>query len=810
MKYSATSFLRAFLSIAILMMGFLPPHSTAHAKSAPNINFNSEQVVRPIALAAATKTPRPTSTSTTRTPKGVKQTATPQPTISATATPQPTMTETATIVPTVTVQPTVTETAIVTPVPVLFATAVPINPDSLQLTSTLNLNVRQTGIHRVTYEMLREAGLDLTGFPVASLTILNRGLQIPIYVSDSDQNISFGPGDFIEFYGEALDTLYTDTNVYTMQVSNNSVNHIPVMDAQPDPQLASPEFYTETVVINNQKNYSTSAPGNDPWFDTRMLVYTTPQSWDFSFRVNNLVEGPAALDLVVWGLSSSTHHLIATLNGIPAADLKFDRAIAQTFKINLPAGALVEGENILQITLPGDMGASYDMIALDKYHISYQRAFKPQEAGVTFTAADDLFVVSDLKSPNVIAYVRRNGGLVRLGNVHVQANGTTFAASFAGTNRADTYFLATTESVLAPTLEIARARADLNQPAEYLVIAHPDFITGLTPLIQARQAQGLTVSVIDVNDLYAQYTYGIFDPQAIKSYITYAAQNLGTRYVLLVGGDTYDYRNYMGYNNPSFIPSLYAAVGPGMKFIPADPLYVDINNNYIPDLAIGRFPVYSMADLELIINKTLVYASKSYGHTATFVSDLNDGGVSFKDLSINLASQLPANWITESLHMNDLGISATKSQLLTAMNRGTTLVNFNGHSSSTAWTYQDVFTIADAAALTNTGNPFVAVQWGCWNTYNVDPQHNNLAHVLLLSGDNGAVAVVGGTTLVYLLSEQLLGPMLMSRLTTPGMPIGQAIQDAKAQLAQDDPGLTDIILGWTLMGDPALTIEPLQ
>ena len=143
----------------------------------------------------------------------------------------------------------------------------------------------------------------------------------------------------------------------------------------------------------------------------------------------------------------------------------------------------------------------------------------------------------------------------------------------------------------------------------------------------------MTVSVVDVNDLYAQYTYGIFDPQAIKKYIAYAAQNLGTQYVLLVGGDTYDYRNYLGLNSISFIPSLYVRTGNYAKFVPADPLYADINGDKLPDLAIGRFPVRTTAELNLMVNKTLAYAGKNYGRTAVFASDLNDGIVSFKDIS---------------------------------------------------------------------------------------------------------------------------------------------------------------------------------
>ncbi|MBP8165002.1 MAG: hypothetical protein KAX86_06145, partial [Anaerolineales bacterium] len=114
----------------------------------------------------------------------------------------------------------------------------------------------------------------------------------------------------------------------------------------------------------------------------------------------------------------------------------------------------------------------------------------------------------------------------------------------------------------------------------------------------------------------------------------------------------------------------------------------------------------------------------------------------------------------------------------------------------------------NAAALTNAGKPFVVVQWGCWNTYYVDPANNYLVQSFLFSGDNGAAAVFGAATLTDSDSERLLGQLLMPRLASPGMPMGQALLDAKTELAKTHPELLDVLLGWSLMGDPALMIVP--
>jgi len=223
----------------------------------------------------------------------------------------------------------------------------------------------------------------------------------------------------------------------------------------------------------------------------------------------------------------------------------------------------------------------------------------------------------------------------------VQAAGNGFAAAFAGAPEPATYLVATGGTLSAPSVRLTRTSSDLERPAQYLVIAHPDFIAGIQPLVSARENRGLSVNVVDVNDLYARYSSGVVDPQAIKQYIAYAARNLGTRSVLLVGGDTYDYRNYLGRNSISFIPSLYAATGPQVRFVPSDALYADLEDDGVPDLAIGRFPVRTSAELATLVSKTLAYEGKAYGRTAVFVADKRDGGLSFERYNDGFIGTLP-------------------------------------------------------------------------------------------------------------------------------------------------------------------------
>ncbi len=674
--------------------------------------------------------------------------------------------------------------------------------------TSLNLKVSQTGLYRVTYEMLRDAGLDLNGAAPAKIQLSNHGQAVPIYVNAQGR---FGPGGYIEFYGQALDTIYTDTNIYTLQVSQANGERIPAVNAAPG--HAQPAgSYTETLVVNNQRGYANYSPSADAWYDTSMLTFKTSKSWEFPFQVDGLVNSTsAALELVVWGVTgwpqTPDHHLLVSLNGVPVSDQTFDGLTEQKLSIALPAGALQSGANTLRLTLPGDTGVDWDLVNLDKFSVTYQRVFQATDGRLDFTAAGQVFQVTNLPGQDVVVYRISDNRMARLNGVKIQASGTTFTATFAGTTQPSRYLVTSAETMYIPTLEAPRPLADLNRPAQYLVIAHPDFIAGLGALVAARQAQELTVSVVDVTDLYTVYSNGIFDPKAIQEYIAYSVKNLGTKYVLLVGGDTYDYRNYLGKNSISFIPSLYVTTSSIVKYVPSDPLYADMNRDNVPDVAIGRFPVRTAAELDILVQKTLAYGNKTYNQTAVFAADKSDS-VSYKNISASMTASLPGGWSVENINLDDMPVTTARTQLLAAMNRGTALVTYTGHSAPTMWNYSGLFTTTQSNALTNAGKPFVAVQWGCWNNYYVDPVNNTLVQSLLVNGDRGAVAMLGAGTLVDSDSEALLGQLLTPGLATPGMTIGDALLQAKAELAQSHPDLLDVLLGWSLLGDPALVVQP--
>ena len=397
----------------------------------------------------------------------------------------------------------------------------------------------------------------------------------------------------------------------------------------------------------------------------------------------------------------------------------------------------------------------------------------------------------------------------------VTGSGNSYSASFPGTNSAATYHVASADALGAPGIEAVTTAVSCaaGGEARFLVISHEDFINAdLQRLVDARKLEGYTTAVVPAGGLYAQYTNGIFDPAAIRACVKDAVAKRGTKSVLLVGADTYDYLDYFELGAVSMLPSFYAQTGSIVHWAPADGLIGDVDGDGVQDVAVGRFPVRNGVDLKNIVDRTLQYRTKTYGKTAVFAADKYDTAQrhDFRADSQAIAAKIPASWFVRKAYLDEFSVVDARAELIAAINSGAALTAFVGHSDKAYWTFDGLFTTDDALALTNVGKPTVVAQWGCWNTFYVSPFADSLAHSFMLSGDRGAAAVLGASTLTEAGHETEFGKRLLGvgGLVNGGTTIGDAVLRTKRSVAQDHPDWLDVILGWQLLGDPLLRVGP--
>jgi hypothetical protein len=681
----------------------------------------------------------------------------------------------------------------------------------------LRLYVEQDGIYRVTYEQLAAAGLDLAGVPTRLIALTNAGAPVPITVrhESAEPRLSrrgFGPGWSVEFYGEALDDLYTASNVYRLTVDADLARRTsPLHSVARASRPTVARRAMATVQVEHDRAYSFSAPNGDPWYDERLLAYNTPERWSFSLEVDELEEhaGTSTLELELWGWTDfgqePDHHVRIFLNGELVADELFDGLRQMSFEIALPEGLLAEGDNTLEIELPGDTGAEYDLVALDAYGVRYPRRLWARDGRLEFESDGDLIEIGGLPDGSVVAYRIDHEGPVLVAtrriNDLVQVNGNGRLARYA---------VAAETALAEPRLEPVPPAEDITSgSADYLIIAHPLFLDGLDELVAARSSDGLSVRLVDVDQVYEQFHHGVFGAVGIAEYIRYAASNMGTRFVLLVGGDTYDYFDRLGLGSVSFIPTPWMATHHVVRFAPTDPAYGDCDGDRVPEVAVGRLPVRTTDELASAISKILWYDSNSYQRTAVFAADRVDGDLSFAEMSDDLIAGFELTWTIDRAYMDELDRDGARQMLTDSINSGVALTSFVGHSSLTAWSFDKLFESADASALENHGWPTVVVQWGCWNTYHTSPRVSTLGDAFMTDGDHGAAAVLGATALTEVASDRLLSSLLLERLAVPGTTLGEAMVAAKSELASANPYALDVLLGWTLLGDPAMVVvEP--
>jgi subtilisin-like proprotein convertase family protein len=698
----------------------------------------------------------------------------------------------------------------------------------------VKVSVDKTGIQRITYNQLLTAGIDWQGVNSNEISLTFENVAVGRFVSSP----VFGPGSYIEFVGLETKTLYTKTNIYELKLEENLVNNA-IADASNNYIHDPDAYYMAENMIDNDVKYSFASPTDTPWYFTSMLVRSTSADWSYPLLAPHLINNGVTshLRFNAWGGTDfpedNDHHLQVLLNDQVVSDIVTDGLVLISDEVNVDY-SLAQNLNSITFRLPADVASAADLIQLDNYSFEYPAEIYTDNDSLQFipivnsTLTDVLFadgyetnatttlngvanashgfVAKGFVSDDLKAYAFDGINLIHFPNSAVASGSSGFEISLPHVSSPNMkYFLASDANIIQPSLSLAsQTNIDLNGSYDYLMITHPDFVDTLAQLVTYHENNGLRVLVTDVNDIYADYSHHRVDAHAIQSFIADAAFQTGIQSVLIVGGDSYDYLDNLNIGSISFVPTLYYATDDIVKYTPVDALLVDTDNNLIPDLAIGRLPARTSQELQNMIDKILTFDGRNYSDTAVFATDRSS---LFDHSSDQMIGELPNDWQVETAYINELEITAAKAKLINSLEAGVSLTSFFGHSGPSTWSFERLFDTNDLALLNNLNKPSLINQFGCWSTYHVAPQYNTMAHGFMELENKGAVSVLGASTLTDSAHESMFGNFLIPLMSQVNMPSGQAIQQAKAALATTNPDYLDVILGWTLLGDPMVILN---
>jgi len=342
------------------------------------------------------------------------------------------------------------------------------------------------------------------------------------------------------------------------------------------------------------------------------------------------------------------------------------------------------------------------------------------------------------------------------------------------------------------------------QGADLVIISHGLFLESLEPLKAFRESQGLSVALIDAEDLYDEFSFGIKTPQAIKDFLQRAKSSWqkAPRFVLLVGDASFDPRNYYGFGSFDYLPT--KLVDTNYIETASDDWFVDFDGDGLPDMAIGRLPVRTAEEAASVVSKLIGYEqSREPMKDVLLVADMRDKDFDYMASSVGVKALLPGSLNVSEVYRDQFPDDVqVKTELLRRLNQGPLLVNYIGHGTLEFWR-GDIFGSDDAEALVNGLHlPFV-IAMTCLNGFFHDVYYETLAESLLKARRGGAVAVWTSSGLTLPGRQAVMNQALFRLLFNgEGLTIGEAVMRAKA--ATNDP---DVRKTWILFGDPTTRLR---
>jgi hypothetical protein len=323
------------------------------------------------------------------------------------------------------------------------------------------------------------------------------------------------------------------------------------------------------------------------------------------------------------------------------------------------------------------------------------------------------------------------------------------------------------------------------EPVDYIILTHASLWEAAQRLA-ARRAQGpdgLTVAVVDVQDVYDEFSAGRLDPGAIRNFLHFAFDHWNAghpeeapAYVVLVGDASYDFRNrsrqgvpltlptYEGYYDPALLRTIYSPQ------IASDDWFVLFDPEPDPglDMFLGRLVADTPATAEVLIDKIVSYESQedtgSWRQRFTTVADdacqgFNRDGLAFTHIRQTMELEdrvLPEAFQRDRIYLTEFGgvecvfdrkPDATAA-LRASIDRGTLCVNYTGHGSEEQLADERVLETPGVAGMSNADRLFFFLTASC-SVGKFDFGGEGLGEALVREPDGGAIGVFSASAVAF-------------------------------------------------------------
>ncbi len=445
------------------------------------------------------------------------------------------------------------------------------------------INVGKEGIYRLTYDKLASVG-----FPVdrdnSEIQVFHRGEEIAVLVRDVNGDNIFNSTDFVEFFGQANDgtldselyqpassqphsyyNLYSDTTAY--YITNNLVDAGKRMTLSNEFVGGTNETFhlAENLVVNTSSysqgftqvgyNSLTSFGEGEGFTGARITENSNPVK---DFIITNIVQtvnsAPVpTLKLLLVGRNEQTHNV--TIEVGPSSG---SLSVLGTYDFSLFSNLLIDetinwsdisgsGEITIRLTVNSNGGANSN-ISVSYIKLEYAQDFNMNGAlSKKFNLVSKASGGNDVRitntPPNAILYEITDVTNIKLVN-DAEIDPSIIQASFLDATIEHRLWGNDPTNFIEPLLEPTSFRK-IDLTANYIIISHSSLMQPAGGYQDAVRAYGgyrsttaggaFDTLVVDIQQLYDQFSYGEITPLAIYNFMEYMVENGAPEHLFLIG-----------------------------------------------------------------------------------------------------------------------------------------------------------------------------------------------------------------------------------------------------------------------------------
>jgi len=717
--------------------------------------------------------------------------------------------------------------------------------------------VTEEGVYRITGAWLESQGVSTTSIDVSTVKVFHNDgrqlepdarksrldslVQLPVQLTGMDDG-SWDSGDALLFYAKGVQGVHRDGSILAHHnhiYESKNIVWLCFNDGMPGKRIAEAQavsaenstvvdrfedlaFY-ELDTVNPAKQ---GAKWYGPAFRTGFLSRTLDLGIEYPVS-----QSPMTFNVAVAGLVDGRHGFALTLGGQLLSEFSFvnDTDVKRGFQWTGDPGA---GPHALTLSYLYSGSSENPEAYLDWVEVTYSRELRTDLGRLRFyTPASAGRYDCRLKGFNQAPSVWNISDKNSITSRPVTASGSEWSVILdQGGAQPQTLYAFSEQSLLEPasiaTAKAPALREDLTG-AQMVVLTHVDFMEAAQKLAaHRRNYSGLSVQVVDVADVYDNFSWGLYDPVAIRDFLSFAKREwtVPPEFLLLLGDGDFDHRNLMSDEDKNWMPP-YERAGRGNSSGRAtDDFYAYVTgNDFTLDLAIGRLPVRSASEANTVVDKIIAYDATpergDWRQHITLVADDEKGQTANEIRHTQATERLADNVIPGRFNLRKIysmdypevitgdGVRkplATQA-IIDQVNRGTLWMNYIGHGNQKLWGHEWMLhRDLHLSAFSNQNKPVFVYAATCLFGWFDKIDEESTTEELIRGEDFGAVAVISATR------ECSPGPneSLNSKFTQlvlsesgPTLTVGKAMQMAKAS-----SGSISNNEQYHLFGDPAMRL----